>query len=85
MVDHPAKGMTKAQIRDFELIAVNDHPRGGHGVIKKLEEAGLIVEGPRVIVGRDAFGPIERRSWYVPFPIHMQWCEWCAEQPDDNL
>ena len=80
-VDHPCKGMTPAQRRDFELVAIGDSPRGGYGVIKKLEDRGLIVEGEPECIGCDAFGPIMRRRWYVPLSVHMQWCDWCSEQP----
>lgn len=78
---HPAAGMTPAQRRDFERVAVNQRPLGGYSVIKALEARGLIVEGPPKVLGRDALGEIKVREWYVPTPIHMQWCNWAAEQP----
>lgn len=80
MTQHPCKGMTPAQRRDFELIAVGHRPRGGHMTIKKLKERGLIEDAPPKILGRDALGAIAIPDWYVPLPIHMQWCKWASEQ-----
>lgn len=77
---HPCAGMTPAQRRDFELVAINEPPRGGHLTIKALERRGLIVETEPKILGRDAFGEIKIRQWYVPMPLHIQWCKWASEQ-----
>lgn len=79
MTDHPCKGMTPAQRRDFELIAIGQRPRGGYGVLKKLKERGLIEEDAPQVVGRDSFGLIKIPRWYVPMKIHMQWCQWADE------
>lgn len=81
MTDHPCKGMTKAQIRDFELIAISEHPRGGYRTLDRLKARGLIKDGSPKQVGRDAFGPIMVPTWFVPLELHAQWCEWCSEQP----
>lgn len=78
---HPCSGMTQAQRRDFELIAINERPLGGHRTIKALKARGLIKEAPPKVVGRDALGTITIPQWEVPIPIHMQWCKWCSEQP----
>lgn len=82
MTPHPCKGMTPAQRRDFELIAIGQRPRGGYMVFKKLKERGLIEDAPPKVLGRDALGVIAIPDWYVPLPIHMQWCEWASEQQD---
>lgn len=79
---HPAAGMTPAQRRDFELIASNQFPTGGHRTITKLKARGLIADGPPRVVGRDAFGDVVAPTWAVPPHVHAQWCEWCSEQPD---
>ena len=83
MTEHPCKGMTKAQIRDFELIATGSRPRGGHMILRKLKERGVIVDAPPKTLGRDRFGLIQVPDWDVPLPIHAQWCEWCSEQPEN--
>jgi|GEM_PF-3072135 len=77
---HPCAGMTPAQRRDFELIAINERPRGGTMTLKKLLERGLIERGEPQVLGRDALGPITVPSWYVPMDVHYQWCKWCSEQ-----
>jgi hypothetical protein len=78
---HPAAGMTPAQKRDFELVAINERPRGGASTIKALKERGLIVDAPRKVLGRDALGEISISQWTIPLHIHAQWCQWCSEQP----
>lgn len=81
---HPCKGMTPAQRRDFELIAINQRPIGGRQTIQKLLARGLIKEAPPKRVGVDAFGVITIPDWYVPLPIHAQWCQWASEQHEGD-
>lgn len=76
---HPCAGMTKAQREAFERIAINEPPRSTHKVLKALREAELIDYRER-IVGRDALGKIAVPDWFVPPPIHAQWCAWCGER-----
>lgn len=82
MTKHPCAGMTKAQRRDFELIAISQRPRGGHMTLKALKARGLIEDAPPVVVGRDRFGDIVLPDWFIPLPVHRQWCQWCSEQDD---
>lgn len=84
MTEHPCKGMTPAQRRDFERIAIGQPPLGGYRTIEKLKARGLVEDGPTVVVGRDRFGPVTRPSWYVPLPFHARWCRWCSEQPENR-
>lgn len=35
-------------------------------------------------LGRDALGPIQVVVYEVPLPVHMQWCEWCAENVEEE-
>jgi hypothetical protein len=79
MVEHPCKGMTKAQIAAFERIAVNEPNGANHQTLVKLRERGLI-DYETDVVGRDALGPISVPRWFVPLPIHAQWCEWCSQE-----
>jgi hypothetical protein len=84
MTDHPAKaaGCTKGQIAAFEEIAAGVRHHGwSKKTIAALREKKLIEEELRTI-GVDRFGPINVSCSYVPTPIHMQWCEWCSEQPE---
>jgi hypothetical protein len=66
--------MTRAQRRDFELIATNQRPLGGHMTISALLRRGLIEEIP------NASGPVMCKLFSVPLCHHMQWCEWASEQ-----
>lgn len=80
MTDHPCKGMTPAQRRDFERIAIGQQPLGGWRVTAKLVDRGLVVKATAKRVGVDAFGPIMVPDWFVPLAVHAQWCAWCSEQ-----
>jgi hypothetical protein len=77
---HPAKGMTRPQKRDFELIATGKRPLGGHLTIEKLKARGLIKDGPPVVVGHNSFGPVVLPSWVLPHYVRVQWELWLAEQ-----
>jgi hypothetical protein len=79
---HPCAGMTPAQRRDFELIAVNERPLGGYRTLNKLLARGVICKGEPQVLGRDALGLITVPSWFVPPDVHYQWCKWCSEQPE---
>lgn len=84
MTDHPCKGMSRKQREAFEQIAINQHPQDGWRSIDALLKAGVIekVEGEK---RRDAMGVYEIPRFNVPLSVHMQWCEWCSEQPDNLL
>ena len=82
MTDHPCKGMTKNQIAAFEALAINQTPQDGWRSIDALIARGVVerVEGEK---RRDAMGVYEIPRFNVPLPIHMQWCEWASEQPEN--
>jgi hypothetical protein len=84
MTDHPCKGLTKAQRAAFEQIAINQVPQCKWDTIDALLKAGVVERG-KGEVRRDAMGTYEIPYFFVPLPIHMQWCEWCSEQPDVEL
>lgn len=70
--------MSKAQVQAFELIAVNQKPSCRQETLNALRRKGLIALGmPEK--RKDLMGAYEIPSYYVPLPIHMQWCEWCHE------
>jgi hypothetical protein len=33
---------------------------------------------------RDEMGIFKLPQYQVPIPIHMQWCQWCSEQPENQ-
>lgn len=80
MTNHPCKGMSRAQVRAFERIAINSPPNAKPETIKYLLARGKIERSPDKIFGRDDFGTISIPQFHVPLPLHMQWCEWCSEQ-----
>jgi hypothetical protein len=77
---HPCAGMTKAQRRDFELIAINQDPQGSQKTIDALIKRGLIEEMEPTVIAQSALGPIVKPQFYVPIFYHMQWCQWASEQ-----
>ena len=83
MTDHPCKGMTKVQIAAFERIAINQLPQCGWKSIDALLKAGVIDRGEDE-VRRDAMGVYRIPNFFVPLGVHMQWCDWCSEQPENR-
>jgi hypothetical protein len=83
MTDHPCKGRPKAQREAFERIAINQPPAASHKTLVALRAAGL-VDYTNKVIGQDALGKITVPEWFVPLPVHMQWCEWASEQPDNQ-
>jgi hypothetical protein len=85
MTDHPCNGMTKAQRATFERIAISQPPYAGERTLTALLARGVVER-----VHRESRDPISgfTFSWWeyhVPLPVHMQWCEWCSEQPENVL
>lgn len=82
MTDHPCKGLSKKAISAFEQIAIGEAlPRAHSKTLDSLLAKGLILRGRDKVLGRDALGKITVPQYFVPLPVHMQWCEWCSEQP----
>ena len=83
MTEHPAIAAkcTKRQIEVFEQIAVGNtiHSRK---IIGALAAKGLVRFEENK--SRDALGPYSWQTPYVPIDIHAQWCDWCAENFDDE-
>ena len=79
MIDHPAIAAkcTKAQVALFETIAAGQfvcaHPKRVQALIDK----GL-VEGVEH-TQTDKLGKFTFTEPVAPLHIHIQWCEWCAE------
>ena len=73
------RNLPQAQAAVFEQIAVNND--GGHNpnTIKALLRKGLIAQT------EERSGPFVTFRYYVPIPIHMEWCRWCSEQPENAI
>lgn len=84
---HPCHGkkLSKRQIEVFEQIGSGAPlPRAASSIFKRLEAHGLIARAAP-LVRRDSLGKYEIPQYFVPLPIHMQWCEWCSQQIGENL
>lgn len=78
-IDHPCKGMTRAQRDAFERIASGQAHNATHRTLLALRQRG-VVDYESKIVGRDALGTFSVPEWFVPLPVHAQWCEWCTQE-----
>lgn len=57
---------------------------GGHhqATLAALEKRGLIASYDEE---RGGHPPMTVKRWGVPIDVHMAWCEWCSEQPDEDM
>ena len=74
---HPAAECTKAQREAFERIAINQPARCTQKTLNALMEKKLVEFTSDTRIGRFEIALLH---YYVPIPIHAQWCEWCSEQ-----
>lgn len=81
MTRHPApKG---PQRRMFEAVATGEGcPAGAASTRRALVAKGLIAQVGTRLIGRPPF-QVELPVFEVPLLIHMQWCEWCAENVEE--
>lgn len=70
-------GLTAAQQEVFGLVAMGQD--GGHDrrTLRALQRKGLVASYIEKLPG--GF-PVVVARYYVPTPVHMRWCAWCAEQ-----
>lgn len=56
---------------------------GGHptATLEALERKGLIVG---FLARCQGWPPVIITRWQVPLDVHMQWAQWCADQPGDG-
>ena len=66
------RGLPRKQAEVFEQIAVGND--GGHhpAMLEALQRKGLISFREKKFFRTIVQAP------YVPIPIHVEWCEWCA-------
>ena len=83
MTKHPCAGMTKAQMRAFEALAVGMPSPCAPKTIKALLDRGVLVQSGQSNF-RDGLGAYSIPIYDVPFAVHRQWCEWCAENVGDE-
>ena len=79
------RGLSARQQDVFEAIATgHDSPPAARSLLDALERKGFIAYETVPMYG-PTNAPIDRipmmvRSYYVPLPIHAEWCEWCSDQ-----
>ena len=73
--------LSKRQIHVLEQIATNND--GGHPqrTLDSLEAKGYIVGQLQYLSG---FPPVAVIRYSVPIPVHIAWCQWCAEQQTED-
>jgi hypothetical protein len=80
--------LSQAQRDVLGLVAVGDDVGHNPITLAALEAKGLVVARKQLLPGVAGMWPgnvaVEVTRWHVPLPVHMQWCEWCAAQPDEG-
>lgn len=80
MTDHPCKGLGKAATNAFEAIAVNQQPHCSKATLLKLLDRGLIAHQDQLMHFADGLPALKIADYFVPLPIHYQWCTWASER-----
>lgn len=82
-IKHP--GTTKAQKKVLDEIGSgNFTPWMSAKTAASLLAKGLIVKRGFKILGKDRFGSITVPEYEMPVPVHIQWCMFYSEQPDEG-
>jgi hypothetical protein len=74
--EHPCKGMTRAEIAAFDAIAINRSPRCCKRTLEALLSRGVIEKSAEKTLSD---------VYFVPLPLHIQWCEWASERYHGKL
>lgn len=82
MTKHPCAGRSKASRLVFEQIATGKAWGHNPRVTKALEKRGLLERTEQPEVGSGFCSGVYFSTFQVPTPVHIQWCQWCSEQPD---
>ena len=82
---HPCSGRSPAQVEIFEAIATGQTPPLRPRSLAALVRDGLVEKVGMKTLGHDALGAIEVAIYEVPLPVHMQWCQWCAENVAEEV
>lgn len=85
MTDHPCDGMSRAEISAFEAIAINRPPNCSKRTIEKLLARGVIASQETKMRFREDLPPSVVANFYVPLPVHIQWCEWAEKRHRGKL
>jgi hypothetical protein len=80
MAQHPCYGMTKSETKAFEAIAINLTPSCSKKTLIRLLERGVIVKQEKRVPFCEGLPAAVVDQYYVPIPIHMQWCEWASQK-----
>lgn len=75
---YPIPGLTRAQRRTFEQIAIGQDQGHNPKTLQVLLDKGAIVPVADKVLGQDRFGVIAIPQYEVPIPVHAAWCAWCA-------
>ncbi len=80
-VTHFMDSLTPRQREVLSAIAVGQD--GGHPerVLSALAERDLIIAYRELLPGHP---PVWVARWEVPIGVHIQWAQWCADQPDEE-
>lgn len=72
--------LPKAQADTFEQIACGNDRGVNRRTAEALIEKSLIIQREQNM-GRG----LTIFRYEVPIPVHMEWCQWCSEQPENHV
>jgi hypothetical protein len=73
--------LTERQRDVFGLIAIGVDVGHNPRTLVALAKRGLIVGHRETLPGHP---PVRVVRWEVPLPVHIEWAQWCSEQPDSE-
>jgi hypothetical protein len=83
------RNLTNAQQKVLGDISIGQIPFCSPKTIQILLAKGLIEQRPDKPIYGKGNSPIDRiplmvAQYEMPIQIHIEWCQWCAEQPDNE-
>jgi hypothetical protein len=79
MPAHPCEGLSRAATGAFNAIAVGLAPRCSEKTLTLLLDRGLVEQRAHQVRLKDGLPPTTRFEYWVPYPHHIQWCNWGAD------
>lgn len=78
------RGLTEAQARVFEQIAVGNDRGHSRKTLTKLLSLGLITSNVVQLPPTPSCKfPARVTRYDVPTNVHMEWCRWCSDHEGD--
>lgn len=73
--------LSKRQLKVLEQLATGNDSGHPQKTLESLEKKDYIVGQLQYLSG---FPPVAVIRYSVPIPVHIAWCQWCAEQQTEK-